>query len=250
MKKKILYITLIVFFSMLLIYSGIHIIEWYSSNKKNADIKKEISEYIKIEDNKEGTEIDDDKVKYQIDFESLKKINNDVVAYIKVNNTNIDYIVVKGNDNSYYLKHNLNKEYNISGWPFADYRTKFDETDRHIIIFGHNTKDGSMFGTLKNILTEEWYENEDNSEVILVTEKDTYIYKVFSVYKIKNEDYYIKTTFSSDKEYERFLYVIKNRSVKDFNIDLNKDDKILTLSSCSEAGTNRVVLHAKLEKGE
>ena len=251
MKKKIMYIILIVFFSMLLIYSGIHIIEWFRSNKRNADIKKEISEYIKIEENKkEEVEIENNEVKYQIDFKALKEINNDVVAYLRVNNTNVDYVIVKGKDNSYYLKHNLNKEYNISGWPFVDYNNKFDGTDRHVVIYGHNTNDGSMFGTLKNILSKEWYNNEDNLNVILVTEDATYTYKVFSVYKIKKEDYYINTFLNNDNEYKKFLNTIKNRSIKDFNVEVDTSDKILTLSTCAEAGANRVVLHAKLDVNE
>ena len=79
-------------------------------------------------------------------------------------------MVVNGNDNSYYLKHNFNKEYNIAGRIFSDYHNKFDETDKNIVIFGHNTKDGSMFGTLKNVLDKSWQENRDNLEIILITE--------------------------------------------------------------------------------
>ena len=228
------------------IYSLINIINW----KKDVDDNDKIQE--KIEDNITIIEPieEEQEVKYEIDFKSLKETNKDTIAYVKVNNTNIDYVVVKGNDNSYYLKHNFEKKWNVAGWIFADYHNKFDETDKNIIIFGHNTKDGSMFGTLKNILNKEWYENEENHKVVLVTEKETYYYQVFSSYSIKPEDYYINTDFKNNDEFDKFIKKLKSRSVYDYGIDVSGEDKILTLSSCIGDGTKRVVLHAKLIDNE
>ena len=97
-----------------------------------------------------------------MDFTELKKQNPDTVAHIKVNNTRISYVVVQGNDNEYYLNHNFNKEKNRAGWIFADYRNSFDESDKNLIIYGHNMKDGSMFDTLIKTIDKEWYTNKDN----------------------------------------------------------------------------------------
>ena len=183
--------------------------------------------------------------KYVVDFTSLKKQNKDTIAYIKVNNTNIDYVVVKTKDNNYYLNHDFNKKYNVSGWVFADFHNKFDGNDKNIIIYGHNTQDGSMFGSLKNVLTEDWQKNKDNHKITLVTEQGNYVYQVFSTYSIKAEDYYIKTSFN-DKEYSEFLTKLKKRSNYDYGVKIDNKDNILTLSSCTVSGINRVVLHAKL----
>ena len=68
------------------------------------------------------------------------------------------------------------------------------------------------------------------------------------LYEIKPEDFYITTNFTSDENYEYFLNKIKSRSVYDYKVDVNKDDKVLTLSSCLGEGQSRVVLHAKLLK--
>ena len=154
--------------------------------------------------------------------------------------------MVKGNDNSYYLKHNFEKKWNVAGWIFGDYHNKFDESDKNLIIYGHNTKDGSMFGTLKNVLNKDWYENEENHKVVLVTEKGTYYYQVFSTYSIKPEDYYINTEFKDNDEFDKFIKKLKSRSIYDYGIEVSGEDKILTLSSCIGDGTKRVVLHAKL----
>ncbi len=210
------------------------IINWYQDTRTAKEIKEEINKSIIKQD-----------TTYQIDFNNLKKQNSDTVAYLRVNNTNIDYIVVKGKDNDFYLNHDFNKNYNIAGWVFATYQNEMDETDKNIVIFGHNMRDGSMFGTLKNILKNKWYNNEKNLTIKLITEKGGYNYQIFSIYQIKPEDYYINTEFNNDNEYEQFLKTIEERSIKNFNIELNKNDQILTLSTCSMTGTERVVLHAK-----
>lgn len=105
-----------------------------------------------------------------------------------------------------------------------------------------------MFGSLKNILTSKWYNNKENYNIIFNIEGKNCIYKVFSVYKIEAEDYYIKTKFSDNKEFEEFINTIKKRSVKNFDINVSKDDSILTLSTCANNNKYRVVLHAKKSK--
>ena len=244
LKKKYVVILITIFTIIcitLLIYSLMNIINW----KKDVDENKNI-----VEEIKENIIIDEEDDSINIDFKSLKEQNSDIIAYLKVNGTNIDYIVVKGKDNSYYLKHNFNKEYNIAGWIFADYHNLFDESDRNIVIFGHNTKDGSMFGTLKNVLDKSWQENKENFEIILVTEKGQYKYQVFSTYQITPEDYYINTIYNNDNEFNEFLNKVKSRSNYNYNIEVNSNDKVLTLSSCIGDGKKRVVLHAKLIENE
>ena len=223
----------------ILIYSGIKIYKWYKDKTSNKEIVEQIKETVVVEDKNEYKE------EYTIDFNKLKEQNKETVAWIKVNNTNIEYPVVKANNNNFYLNHSFDKSENLAGWIFADYRNKFDNTDKNIIIYGHNMRDGSMFGSLKNILNSDWYENEENTNITLYTENEKCIYKVFSIYKIESEDYYIKTEFSNDNEFEQFVNTIKNRSIKKFDIDVSKEDNILTLSTCANNNRYRIVLHAK-----
>ena len=142
------------------------------------------------------------------------------------------------------MNRNFEKEYNGGGWLFADYKNKFDGTDKNIVIYGHNMKDKSMFGTLENILKEDWYNNEENYIIDFITEETEQKYEVFSVYKIKNEDYYITTEFKG-KEFEKFIGTLKSRSVKKFDVEVSGEDSILTLSTCADNNEYRVVLHAK-----
>ena len=236
-------ITLSIIFLSCVIYSFYKVLTWKHHVDENERIKENIEDKIIIIKDSEEIKNED---KYQINFNSLKEINADTIAYIKLNNTKIDYIVVKGKDNSYYLKHNFEKKWNTAGWVFADYHNKFDDMDKNIIIYGHNTKDGSMFGSLKNVLNKDWYENEENHKLVLVTEKEVYYYQVFSSYTIKPEDYYINTSFKDNDEFDKFIKKLQSRSVYDYGIEVSGLDKILTLSSCSDDGKKRVVLHAKL----
>lgn len=181
----------------------------------------------------------------EINFEELKSQNSDTVFYLKVNNTNISYPVVKYSDNNYYLNHSFDKSKNSAGWLFADYKNKLDDTDKNIVVYGHNRRDGSMFGTLKNILNKEWYDNTDNMDIVYMDIRGKHIYKIFSIYKIENEDYYITTQFNNDSGYKKFLTTIKSRSIKDFNVEISETDSILTLSTCANNNKYRVVLHAK-----
>ena len=231
-KYKFKFTTIIIIICILgIIYNSYKLFTWKKDTKKNKEKKKKIQ--IIIEDDR-------------INFDKLKSINPDTIAYIKVNNTNIDYVVVKANDNKYYLNHNFNNEKNIAGWIFGDYRNKFDETDKNLIIYGHNMKDGSMFETLIYAIDKNWYTNEENMIITLITEMNEYKYRIFSTYSIKAEDYYITTNFNDNTDFEKFINTLKERSIYDYGVDISGNDKILTLSSCIGDGKKRVVLHAKL----
>lgn len=240
LKNKIIFCTVCLILVGILIFSGIKIYKWYKENNSNSKIIEKVNEAIVI---KEDEPKENDK--YIIDFELLKKQNSETVAWLKINNTKIEYPVVKTKNNDYYLTHSFDKSENSAGWIFADYKNKFDGKDKNIIVYGHNRRDGSMFGSLKNILSSKWYNNEENRNIIFNVNGQNYTYRVFSVYQIEKEDYYIKTNFNSDNEYEKFLNTIRKRSVKDFKEDVSKDDTILTVSTCANNNIYRVVLHAK-----
>lgn len=239
-KKKLFNVVMRIIeliFLILLVYSSINIFKWYNNNKENKQIINEIAESVTI------NEDTNEEKKYKINFEELKQKNSDTVAWLKVENTNIEFPLVQANNNSYYLTHNFDKKYNVAGWIFVDYKNKLDGTDRNIVVYGHNMKDNSMFGSLKDVITEEWYNNEENKYITFVTENDYQTYQVFSVYQIKTEDYYIKTEFKNN-EFTEFIDTITKRSKKDFGINVSKEDTILTLSTCANNNKYRVVLHS------
>lgn len=91
-----------------------------------------------------------------VDFKALKKINPDIVAWIRIPDTSIDYPVVQGNDDSYYLTHTFKKTEHVAGAIFLDSDNNADFSDDKNIIYGHNMKDGSMFRGLRNFLGDKF----------------------------------------------------------------------------------------------
>lgn len=183
----------------------------------------------------------------EVDFQNLVKENQETVAWLTVNGTNINYPVVQHSDNEYYLNHSFDGSENSAGWIFLDYRNNIENTEKNTIIYGHSRENGTMFGSLKNIISNDWYNNSENYIVKMSTKKENTIWQVFSIYKTSYTNDYIQTDFSNNNEFSKFINKIKNRSIYDFKTNVGEDDNILTLSTCY--GINdRVVMHAKLIK--
>ena len=238
-KKSIIFTIIEIVLVIILIISLARIVMWWIENKKSEELKQQLSNSVKIEQNYV-------KEDYTIDFNQLNEINSDAVGWIKVYNTPIEYPVVKSNNNDFYLNHSFDKSYNTAGWIFADYRNKLDGTDKNIIIYGHNRRgNGNMFGPIaQNILTNEWNENEESGKILFITKQEKAKYQIFSAYQIYEEDYYLTTDFK-DKEFVNFIKRIKSRSEYNYNVEVNENDTILTLSTCATNDNYRIVVHAK-----
>ena len=219
--------------------------------------KEEIEEIIeqKNEDNKEEIEKEDENI---LNTDDLKQINNndlaallavndDVVGNLVVNNTKVDYPVVQAKDNDYYLTHNINKKKNSNGWIYLDYRNDPMHLDKNNIIYGHNMHySGVMFGTLYKTATKSWYTNPDNQIITYNTLYENMKFKIFSIYRVPKTSDYLKVYFENDNDFLEFTNMITKRSIYNFNVPIKPDDIILTLSTCSNNGTKRLVIHAVL----
>lgn len=180
-----------------------------------------------------------------VNFDELLSKNPDTVGWIKVDGTKVNYPVVQSTDNDYYLNHAFNRNENIAGWIYADYRDDFTDFGKNTIIYGHNMNNKTMFGSVPSMLNNSYLKNSSNYYIKISTPTSNSNWKVFSIYTIEPEVYYLKTMFISEP-FENFITTLKNRSVYDFGIDVNADDKILTLSTCDNTGTKRVAVHAKM----
>lgn len=181
------------------------------------------------------------------DLSSARAKNADVAGWIQVPGTNINYPFVKTDNNDYYLTHSLNRSWNSAGWVFLDYRNNSSLTDKNQILYAHGRIDGSMFGSLVNVLSANWQNNQSNHVVKISNDTSDSLWQVFSVYKVPVTSDYLKINFDSDAEFGQFIRMISDRSVYDFKTTVTYADKIITLSTC--VGLNdRAVLHAKLIK--
>ena len=269
-KKKFLNQYFFVFMISIisLVVGGVTLFNWYNQGKRVDNIMTNVLENTKIEETVAFTSAEipeitqdlnptttqkygEDYWKYMqmtmisVDFDELLKINPDTVGWLYVNNTNVNYPFVQGEDNSYYLTHSFDKSYNVAGWLFADYKSNFKKFGNNTVIYGHGRVDQVMLGSLHNILDSSWYTNEDNQIIKLSTPFKNTLWKVFSIYTIPSESYYLTHTFENDESYQKFLDTMLSRSIYNFGVKVDSSDKILTISTCLDNNGNRIVVQAK-----
>lgn len=179
-------------------------------------------------------------------FTILKNKNSDTVGWLKVNNTLIEYPIVQTINNEYYLKNDFNKEKNIYGWVFMDYRDNPYDLKQNTILYGHNSRKKVAFGTLKYVLDKEWYLNEDNQIITYNSPTTNMEWQIFSIYVIDVTSDYLYIDFKDQVEFLKFADKLTKRSIYNFNNPLVENDKILTLSTCTNNSRQRIVVHAKL----
>ena len=127
----------------------------------------------------ESIEIKEETQKRSIDWEYLKSINKDIIAWIEIENTKIDYPILKDKD-VYYLKHTFDKKYNSNGSIFTTNSYPFE--DKETIVYGHNMKNGSMFSDLGKYLNKDFLNSHFNFNIYTPT--CNYEARIFSVYSI------------------------------------------------------------------
>lgn len=221
------------------------------------EVKEEVGDTSVVDDILENYD-EEEKINYyydylkvpfmDVDFSNLKSINKDVKGFINVVGSGVNYPYVQTTDNKYYLTHSFDKTRNEGGWVFLDYRNNPDNKDKNTIIYAHGGLSLAMFGPLKKLYDKtDWFLNSDNHYIKIATENFNFVYKVFSLYVIDTTSDYLQIDFSSENLYQEFLDMLVKRSHYQFETDVLKSDRIITLSTCYNS-SQKLVIHAKLIK--
>lgn len=170
-----------------------------------------------------------------IDFEALKERNEDIYAWIEIPNTQVNYPIVQSwaESDSFYLDHNIDKNYDINGSIYTEKLNGLDFTDPNTLIYGHNMLDGSMFQTLHKFRNKEFF--DENKYIYIYTEGHILKYEIFAAYKSDNKHILNSYDFSDKEVYSEYLKSAQNPKSLEVNTrdcDLTTDDKIITLSTC------------------
>lgn len=230
--------------------------DWHLDNKANNDIQEEMTKFIVTSESPE-IDIDDPYVsivdeedtpisQFDIDFDALVTENPDCVGWIRINDTNISYPIVQANDNDYYLTHNVNKQKNGAGSIFADYRNDFIHLDQNTIIYGHNRRNGSMFSNLKFYLDTDFCADENHQYFNFYTTHKKYLAEIFSIYKITSTKVSIEPNYENSELFKEALETWKSKSIYDFNKEVSETDNVITLYTCDNNTSYRIIIHAKL----
>lgn len=174
----------------------------------------------------------------------------DIKAWIKVPGTSIDSPVFQADNNDRYLRNDKDNNQTRWGENFLDYRCnvdKINEQMQHYIIYGHNTEIDTRFTPLLNYKDESYF--KEHKYVEFATLNGSYKFEIFATYSTSTDFYYIDTTFRNIDEYGSYLQSLKSKSEYDTQVEVTKDDTILTLSTCVyDIADGRYVVHAKLVK--
>ena len=157
--------------------------------------------------------------------------NEDIKAVLSIDNTDYNSLVMQSNDNEYYLYRNAYKKNDGLGTPFVDYRIDLNNTKK-TLIFGHNSKYKEMpFKILENFYQEDYYIEH---KYLTLTLKDTIKkYEIFSVY-VEYEDFdYYNLNFKNSNDWFSHISKLKNKSFYDTGVDIDEDDEIIILQTCS-----------------
>ena len=175
---------------------------------------------------------------YQPNFDELMEINPDIYAWIYIPNTAVDYPVARSTsegDDSFYLEHNVYRQYQFSGTIYSEIKNSPDMHDKVTVMYGHNMLNGTMFATLHNFGNKEFF--EENNTAFVLTKDKVFTYLIYSAYTYDDRHILNTNNFGSDEVFQSYLDETLDPHALDANVregvTLTTDNRILTLSTCT-----------------
>lgn len=246
-RKAVFWICLVI-----LIVSVTFLIGWFIAQrnregiyekmqKRNEELAKGLEET--------GSSDVEDKVVIPIDFKSLKEENQDIYAWIRIPGTVVDYPILQSDlDDDYYLNHTVEGKEGLPGSIYTESMNSIDFTDRNTVIYGHDMRDGSMFGELSLYVDSDYMKK--HSTVFIYTPEHSYTYKIFAA--VTYDDRHILHNFDFSKKEGLSEFLDSLASTRNMNSYIDKDisvdssDRIITLSTCNGNDNQRFLVEAVL----
>ncbi len=219
--------------------------QYASEEVSTTDTAEKVSDIkpIELEEAEERKELKsnenrEDFPEMEVDFKALREKNPDTVGWLYVGSCGISYPIVQGEDNDYYMNHTFEGTVNSSGAIIMDYRDDKYLKDWNTFIYGHNMKNGSMFGSLKKLLNDETLYDSD-PYIYVYLPGYIYRYKIFSYYKDKPDS---KMYWTADtlQEYRQYIRDALSLSVRDLGVETSEENNMVTLVTCSGSGAGKM----------
>ena len=170
--------------------------------------------------------------------------NADCIGWICIPGTAVDYpLMHTPEDSEKYLRKDFYGAYSINGVPFLDGRCSLESAN--LIIYGHNMKNGTMFGSLKNYTDASYYAEHPTIE--LETAAGKALYTIFSVMKVQKEDaWYRFLIVDTETDFLHQIRYARECALYDTGIIPTYGQQLLTLSTCygSSGGDGRLLIVA------
>jgi len=166
-----------------------------------------------------------------VNFNALREMFPGIVGWINLKYTPINYPIMQHTDNDYYLTRLPDGSNHRSGSIFLDYRNKPDFSDKSILIYGHHTRTGDMFGILKQYRDQEFYDENPTMDIYTPEEEFTLI--LFAAHLAHSVRDHPPLEFKSDDDFLDYIEKIKNKSVFNSNVEVTAEDRIVSLVTCT-----------------
>jgi sortase B len=181
-------------------------------------------------------------------YQDIAQTYRDFAGFVFVPDTKISYHVFQGEDNNTYLRHNRDGKKRESGEIFLDYRCDAANLSRHLILYGHNMRNGTMFGTLSKYRKEGFA--REHRIITFDTRTDNLRFEVFAVRVVdlaKTGNAVIRTHFEREDQWLEYIRQCQRESLFDFGVALCADDVVLTLLTCCyDYEDSRLLVQARL----
>jgi sortase B len=244
-KNKPSVIRIIIFVAALAVfcYSAFMLISIFLEYKQGTDIYKDIQSQV-LEEATTSVVLDDTEVEvpFVYDHNQLLAINSDGIGYLYIPSINVRLPMVQSEDNEFYLTHTFDKTTNSSGCLFEDYRITGGLSASNVIIYGHNMKNGSMFGLLSRYNSEDFYFTEGHDTFLIYTENVVRQYRIFSAYICDPLSDTYTFNFSSLSGLAAYAQKMKALSMYDTGVSVDDPSQIVTLSTCTSDGSRRFII--------
>lgn len=252
MKRKILFGA----FFLVFLVGGIVAVRYVVQEKKNAEIYEELQKEDKTEPALKADDtpmVETPKVEIPIDFAALQSTNPDIYAWIEIPGTEVNYpILQSADDQSYYLDHTVEKNAGLPGSIYTENLNRKDFQDPNTLIYGHDMRDGSMFGNLKKYVDSTYM--EEHSTIYIYTPEHKFTYEVFGA--VTYDDRHILNSFDFADQTQYQAYLDSIYSVRNMNtylkegVSVTPADRIITLSTCTGNESQRLLVEAVLRSEE
>lgn len=246
-KRKILFWCLV----LLAVLCAVIVVKTKFSDNDRGKVYEEMQEDNKVSEETDIEEEDTEEeiVEIPIDFAGLQQKNKDIYAWIRIPGAKVDYPIVQHEeDDAYYLNHTVEGRKGLPGSIYTETLNRKNFSDRNTVIYGHNMKNGTMFGDL-SLYKNSTYMKE-HAQIIVYTTEHIYTYQVFAAITYDNRHLMYAFDFVREDGVQKFLDSLKSvrnmSSYIDESVEVTATDRLLTLSTCTGNDRQRFLVGAVL----
>ena len=243
MTKKTIWIIVLLICLGVGIASMIYFINSYLKGREIENLRNEVSV------SSEQSVTENKVVDVPVDFDKLQKANSDIYAWISIPAVNVDYPILQSEyDNGFYLNHTVNGQKSVYGSIYTEDHNSKDFSDFNTVIYGHNMKNGTMFGSLKKYRDPEFF--AENRFITVYMPGRILKYEIFAACTWDNKHILLTRNFESG--INRKTYLEEIFAVRDMKSQINKEitvtenDRIITLSTCMNDKSRRFLVSGVL----